>query len=144
MLGDRFDAGVNVAFVPVETTTPETGVVPDSKVNLEAFIVAGSITALKVAEILLLTAIPVALLIGSVEVTAGSTPATSSFLQPVINTTNNIAMQLLVMRPGILVFIFDLVFMSSLNYLKACASKAPAGSNLSDVIGSFKKKLTGT
>ena len=81
-----------MAVVPVYSTAPETGSVSCCKVKFSIVIVEGSIATLKIAEILLLMAILVASVIGSVEVTLGRTPVSSSFLQPAINTINSIAM----------------------------------------------------
>src|SRR5450759_3546917 len=88
--------GVNVAVAvaPAYPTSPETAVVPSCKVKFAIVIVEGSIPTLKIAEILLLMAILVASVIGSVEVTLGGTTVviTSFLLQPAINTTNSFAM----------------------------------------------------
>jgi hypothetical protein len=54
-------------------------VVPCFNVKLVVLIVDGSITILKLAVIVLLSATPVALLLGSVEVTVGAT------IVPVVN-----------------------------------------------------------
>src|SRR5450759_2777014 len=90
----RFAAGVKVAVVPAQVTAPGTAVDPCFKVNVVALIVDVVIATLKIAEMLLLTAMPVALFIGTVEVTVGRTPGHSShfFLQPAKNTINSIAM----------------------------------------------------
>jgi hypothetical protein len=65
--------GVKVAVVPTEVTVPATGVAPGPvKVKVAALIVAGFITSLKVAEIVVLTATAVAPLTGTVETTVGA------------------------------------------------------------------------
>src|SRR5450759_5776190 len=88
----RFAAGVKVAVVPAQVTAPGTAVDPCFKVKVVALIVEVVIATLKIAEMLLLTAVPVALFIGTVEVTVGGTPGGLSFLQPAKNTINSIAM----------------------------------------------------
>src|SRR5450759_402354 len=88
----RFAAGVKVAVVPAQVTAPGTAVDPCFKVNVVALIVEVVIATLKIAEMLLLTAVPVALFTGTVEVTVGGTPGGLSFLQPAKNTINSIAM----------------------------------------------------
>ena len=65
--------GVNVAVVPAKVTAPATGAAPGpATVNVAALIVAGFITSLKVAEIVVLTATAVAPLTGTVETTVGA------------------------------------------------------------------------
>jgi hypothetical protein len=68
----RTAAGVNVAVVPAEVTTPVTGVAPGPvKVNVAALIVAGFIASLNMAETRVLTGTTVAPLAGTVETTMG-------------------------------------------------------------------------
>jgi hypothetical protein len=66
---------------PAQTTVPETGVFPASKVNVAVLIVTGSIASLNVASISLLTGTPIASSAGSVERTVG---ARVSRFEPVV------------------------------------------------------------
>ena len=73
VLVGREVVGLKIAVVPTEVTVPATGVAPGPvKVNVAALIVAGFITSLKVAEIVVLTATAVAPLTGTVETTVGA------------------------------------------------------------------------
>jgi hypothetical protein len=68
----RADEGVNVAVVPAKVTPPFTGVAPGpANVNVAALMVAGFMGSLKVAEIVVLRATPVAPFAGTVEMTVG-------------------------------------------------------------------------
>ena len=62
---------VNSAVIPAKVTVPETTVVPCRNVKVVVLIVDRLIVSLKVAAIFLLRATPLALLIGSVEITVG-------------------------------------------------------------------------
>ena len=79
MLPTSEAAGANEAVEPLYVTVPKTVVAPCLTVNVVALIVNGSIDMLKVAVTILLSATPVALFTGSVEITTGETAA------PVVN-----------------------------------------------------------
>jgi hypothetical protein len=70
--------GLNEAVVPVSYNSV-IAVVPCFNVKLVVLIVDGSITILKLAVIVLLSATPVALLLGSVEVTVETTGSSRKF-----------------------------------------------------------------
>jgi hypothetical protein len=100
----RIVVGVNVAVVPAKVTVPATDVAPGPvKVNVAALIVAGFMASLKVAEIGVLTATPVAPFTGTVETTVAGgavvkvhtklavSPAPVGFFAPVaIVAVNNV------------------------------------------------------
>ena len=75
VFGARALEGVKVAVVSEYETVPVTDVAPCFRIKVVAVSVSESIGVLKFAAIILLRAIPVASLAGSVEITVGETIA---------------------------------------------------------------------